>query len=82
MGRPTIEGYWNSGKFCPSRNQIHCLPADCGERAHTCAAYPTLRKPVPPSRTVGFVSADGYRLEAEVTIPIGGSAMIARRREL
>lgn len=52
------------------------------EHARTCAAYPTLRKPVPPSRTVGSGSADCYMWEGNVALPIGGSAMVAGRMRL
>jgi len=53
MGRPTMEGYWWSGKFCAyylsdDRNRhLECY------NKRTVPAYPALRKPVPPSRTMG-----------------------------
>lgn len=52
MGLPTMEGYWNSGKFWGGEGQIECFGGLDVERQLTCAAYPTFRKPVPPSRTV------------------------------
>ena len=64
MGRPTMEGYECSGKFyrtIPPRQykiSIFCtntaspLPPQRKKSIKlTCAAYPTLRNPVPPSRT-------------------------------
>jgi hypothetical protein len=39
------------------------------------AAYPTLRKPVPPSRTIELVLAEVQELKETPPIPIGGSAM-------
>jgi len=62
MGRPTIDGYWYSGKFCGSACLISrplllvVLRMGTTKLLLTCAAYPTLRKPVPPSRTACVVS--------------------------
>lgn len=56
MGRPTIEGYWWSGKFCETNHEPlvhHFRKLSSG---HTWPAYPTLRKPVPPSSTAGCIS--------------------------
>jgi hypothetical protein len=37
IGRPTIEGYWNSGKFYTRKSQVHGLPGDLGEEgAYLC----------------------------------------------
>ena len=57
IGRPTMEGYECSGKFYSvSEDDQHHFKYHSALKVFssfmlTCAAYPTLRNPVPPSRT-------------------------------
>lgn len=46
----------------------------------TVAAYPTFRKPVPPSRTVRLLLVVARGVFGAQIVPIGGSAMVARFR--